>query len=127
MTVHMVRLLLEPPKGNAESAVDNRVQNHTEWTDDPVEHTLVETTAGLDDSGTTYVRGDWRFTDQGETPTNILTDLSDRLKSFQGGLWHRLGYHVCPHDESNGGACSWDEKKEWGSIPSDIPDFEVTA
>jgi hypothetical protein len=123
MAVHMVRVFAEPPKGEAESAVDNWVSNYAEWDGDPIDHTLTETTVGID--GTQHVRGDWRFEDQGEDATNILRDLSERLQSFQGGLWHRLGYHVCSHDEDNGGPCSWGEMVEWGSVPSDIPDFKV--
>lgn len=127
MTVHMVRVMVEPPKGDAENAVDNWVTNYNEWTGDSVEHTMTETTAGLDSSGTTYVRGDYRFVDEGESPTDILSDLSSRLQSLQGGLWHRLGYHVCSHDEDNSSPCSWNDPDseilEWGNIPSDIPDL----
>jgi hypothetical protein len=118
----MVRVIAEPPKGNAETAVANWVANYSEWTEGAVEHSLSETTGSIDGSGTQYVRGDWRFIDQGEEPTNILRDLSERLQSLQGGLWHRLGYHACDHDEANGGPCSWDETLEWGSVPSDIPE-----
>jgi len=127
MTVHMVRVFVEPPKGNAESAVDNWVANYSEWTADPVEHRLRKTTTELDGGGTTHLRGDWRFEDQGEDPTAILSDLSDRLGQFQGGLWHRLGYHVCDHDDSDRGGCSWDEVVESGNVPGDIPDFGVGA
>jgi len=123
----MIRIFAEPPNGSAETAIDNWVANYTEWTADPVTHTLRETTTGIDGSGTTYLRGDWRFVDQGEVPTDILADLSGRLQTFQGGLWHRLGYHVCTHDEDRSTPCSWDEKHEWGAVPSDIPDFEVVA
>lgn len=121
----MVRVMCEPPKGNAENAIANWVSNYTEWTADPSDHTLVETDTTMGGSGTAYVRGDWRFEDQGENATDILTDLSDRLQSIQGGLWHRLGYHVCSHSEDNPSACSWDEKQEFGTIPRDIPDFGV--
>jgi hypothetical protein len=78
-------MFIEPPKGNAESAVGNWVQNHNEWTDDPVDHSLVEMTAGVDGDGTTYVRGDYRFI-QGETPSELLDALESRLQSLQGGL-----------------------------------------
>lgn len=121
----MVRVFSEPPKGEAETAINNWVANYAEWTADPTDHTLVETNTELDGSGTTYMRGDWRFVDQGEDPTNILTDLSDRLQSIQGGLWHRLGYHVCSHDEDNPQPCSWDSVQTYGTIPSDIPIIEV--
>lgn len=127
MAVHMVRVFVELPKGNAENAIQNWVDNYTEWTADPVEHSLTETTTELDGGGTQYLRGDWRFIQNGETPTDMLRDLSDRLQSFQGGLWHRLGYHVCDHDEGGSAGCSWDQKQEFGTIPTDVPDFEVTA
>lgn len=121
----MVRVLSEVPNGEAENAIDNWVSNYSEWTVDPVVHTLTETNTQPDGSGTQYLRGDWRFLDQGETPTNILGDLSDRLASFQGGLWHRLGYHACTHDEDTPTPCSWtdpnSEVLESGTIPADIP------
>lgn len=123
MSVHMIRVLCEPPKGEAETAINNWVSNYSEWTDDPVTHELVETNTAVDGTGTKYVRGDWRFIDQGEDLTNILQDLSNRLQSIQGGLWHRLGYHVCTHDEDNPQPCSWDEQIEFGTIPADIPTF----
>lgn len=122
----MIRVLCEPPKGEAENAVDNWVDNYTEWDSDPVSHELNETNTAIDDSGTAYVRGDWRFEDQGEEPTNILTDLSERLQSMQGGLWHRLAYHVCTHDEDDPQPCSWDEVVEHGDVPDDIPTFDTS-
>lgn len=118
----MVRLFIEPPKGEAENAVDNWVQNHTEWAEDPVKHSLTETTAGVDGSGTTYVRGDYRFIQNGPAMT-LLDRLEDRLQSFQGGLWYRIGYHACDHDEDNSSPCSWEATRENGDIPDDIPTF----
>jgi len=61
MAVHMVRVFSQPPRGNAENAVNNWVANYSEWTSDPVEHELTETAAEIDGTGTQYVRGDWRF------------------------------------------------------------------
>lgn len=84
MTVHMVQIMTEPPKGNAESAVDNWVQNHNEWTGDSEDHSLSETTAGVDGNGTTHIRGNYRFV-QDSTATDLLDRLEDRLQSLQGG------------------------------------------
>lgn len=125
MTVHMIRVYSEPPKGDAETAVSNWVENYSEWTADSEEHSLSEATADMGE-GTTYLTGNWRFEDQGETPIDILEDLSQRLQSFQGGLWHRLAYHICYADEDNPQPCSWDEVVEFGTVPSDIPDFDVS-
>jgi hypothetical protein len=120
MAVHMVRVLFEPPRGEAENAVSNCVSNYQEWDGDPVTHALTETNTELDGSGVQYLRGDWRFIQNGETPTDILQDLSDRLQSMQGGLWHRLGYHVCTHDEENPQGCSWEYRAEYGTIPDGV-------
>jgi len=124
MAVHMVRVLCEPPRGDAETAINNWVTNYTEWTDDPVDHSLTAVTAGLDNTGTEYVRGDWRFIDNGEDKTAILDDLSGRLQSLQGGLWHRLGYHRCTYDESAPPQCAFGTVVESGTIPSDIPTLQ---
>lgn len=116
----MVRLFIEPPKGEAESAVDNWVQNHTEWTDDPVSHTLTETNTEIDGSGTAYLRGDYHFI-QNEPTDDLLSDLEARLSGFQGGLWYRLAYHECDHDEEQSTPCAWEQTRESGDIPPDIP------
>lgn len=123
MAVHCVRVFVEPPKGDAEQAIQNWVSNYSEWTEDPVEHGLTEANTELDGSGTQYLSGDWRFLDQGEDPTNILDDLSQRLQNIQGGLWHRLGYHVCTHDEQDPSSCSWEQSVESGSVPQGVPAF----
>jgi len=122
MTVHMACLFVEPPRGEAAEAVNNWVENHTEWLDDAVRHDLRETNAGLEDGGTTCVRGDYRFV-QEETADELLDDLENRLQSFQGGLWYRAGYHACDHDEDNPTPCSWEDTREWGDVPEDIPTF----
>lgn len=119
----MIRVFCEPPKGNAEIAIQNWVENYNEWTADPVVHELSETTTEIGGNSTTFLQGDWRFHDQGEDPTDILSDLSTRLQSFQGGLYHRLGYHVCDHDEDSPTPCAWEQSTEWGTVPSDIPEF----
>lgn len=123
MTVHMTRLFIEPPKGNAESAVDNWVQNHTEWTGDPVSHALERTNTDIDGDGVEYVHGDYRFI-QAEPADELLTDLEDRLARFQGGLWYRVGYHECEHDEPDPSACEWEDVRESSGVPDEIPSIE---
>lgn len=122
MTTHMVRLFIETPKGNAESAVDNWVENHNGWTSDPVEHTLTETNTEIDGSGVDYLSGDYRFI-QEESVDELLDDLESRLEGFQGGLWYRVGYHECSHDEDLPGSCSWEEQRESSDVPSEVPTF----
>ena len=116
----MVRLYVEPPKGESEEAVNNWVENHNQWNDDPVSHELTETTGDLDGDGTTYARGDYRFI-QEETADELLDDLERRLQDFQDGLWYRLAYHACTNDEDNPQPCSWDDTRESGGVPEGIP------
>jgi len=70
------------------------------------------------------MRGDYRFI-QEETPEALCRDVMRRLDSFQGGLWYRVGYHACDHDEQNGSSCSWDYVWDGGTVPSDIPEITV--
>jgi hypothetical protein len=114
--------MMELSNGNAELAVDNWVQNHNEWDDDPVDHSLTETTAGIDGNGTTYLSGDYRFI-QEESATDLLDDLESRLQSFQVGLQYRVGYHACTHDEDSPQPCSWEQTRENGTVLSDIPEL----
>lgn len=50
----------------------------------------------------------------------ILDNLDQYAASYCD--WHRIGYHECTHDD-NGGACSWDEQRENGTVPDYIPDM----
>lgn len=109
---------MESPKGNAHNAVDNWVRNFTAWKGKPAHNTLTEVTEG----GTTYLRGDYRFRLNDEK-TALLDTLEHRLQRFQGGLWYRVGYHVCNHDEADSRkhACMWQSTREHGDIPDDVP------
>lgn len=124
MTVHMVRLYIEPPKGEADSAINNWVTNHNEWEDDADKQSLVELSTDSD-LNTTYVRADYRFI-QDSTVTTLLDDLERNLSNIQGGLWYRIGYHKCDHDDNPSANCDWDPNKtrENGTVPSDIPNFD---
>ena len=122
MATHMIRLFVEPPNGEAEEAVNNWVENHTEWEDDPVSHELREANTNIDGGGTEYLRGDYRFL-QDSSATEIIDGLADRLDGFQGGLWYRIGYHECDHDESESTPCEWEQTREGRNVPDSIPTF----
>jgi hypothetical protein len=126
MTVHFVRVYVEPPKGNAQSAIDNRITNYSEWSGSATKHGLVSFPP---DGEERYLTGFWRFEEQGETPTGILQRLYDNLSTFQGGLWFRAFYHICDHDrEDNFGDCPVaDYAAEYGSVPDDIKDIPPDA
>ena len=125
MTIIMVRVFHEVPKGEAENAVQNWVENHPVWSEDPVEHSMRET-AILSSDGVEvpYVAGDFRFHQDAVDATALLDDLEARLQSIQTGLWYRLGVHEdCDYHEDNQQPCEWDPslKREHGDIPSAIP------
>lgn len=124
MTVHYVRVFVEPPKGEAENAIDNWVSNYSEWTGESAEYGLSEPPAA---DG--YLIGEWRFEEQGEAPTGILERLYDNLSTHQGGLWFRAFYHVCDHDrEDNFGDCpTADYAAEYGAVPDEIMDIPPDA
>ena len=111
MTVHMVRVHLEPPKRDVETAVNQWVANHPEWTADPVEHTLTTVETG---DGTEHVLGNYRF-EQSTGQTALLDDLEARLSTLQ--VWYRIQYHICDYDEPEPDGCTWDETRESGTVP----------
>jgi hypothetical protein len=126
MTTHMIRLWCEPPKGNAQNAVQNWVDNYSEWAGDATEHGMTERQVSPEDD-TRVVVGMWGFVNQGEDATDILTRLRDRLSGFQGGLWHRAVYHIYTHDEDNPEPCSWEYGTEYGDVPTGVPDVPEGA
>lgn len=130
MTVHMIQILSHWPDGYTEDDIDatvqNWVDNHTEWIEDTVAHTITGSNTAVDGTGTKYLRGTFRF-EWSDDKTVLLDNCESTLQDYVD--WYRLGYHQCLHDETGG--CDWDDKREWTasnvSIPSDIPDFDVTA
>jgi hypothetical protein len=104
----------------AQAWIDDWIADEDTWTGDPITHEIRPGNTEIDGSGTDYFGGDFRF-----EKTNSEGNIASNFASFVGVFttWHRLGYHLCPHDEANGGSCSWDSQYEDGSVPSDIPEF----
>ena len=122
MAVHCVRVFIEANQGQAPlDAIDLWKQNFNEWEDDPVNHAMTDANTAVDGSGTDYVRGDYRYI-QDSTAADILDDLETRLVGA-GTFWYRIGYHDCDHDEDSSTSCGWEEDRENGTIPADIPDL----
>jgi hypothetical protein len=117
MTLHYVRVYVEPPKGNSQEAITNWVENYSEWQGRVDDHAL---TAVPEHD---WLTGGWFLEDQGEEATGIVTDLSDKLSSFQGGLGHRIVYYISEHDADNPGECVPVEATESGDVPSAVPDI----
>jgi hypothetical protein len=130
MTVHMIRLfisqnaddvLLQPETGYLAVWLNN----HEAWTD---EHhgpnDMPDPREPIEDGAEAYYAADWRFV-WNESKSVLIDNLVGHVDAYS--PWWRLGYHECTHDEENGGPCSWDDSQESGTIPTHIPDFEVTA
>jgi hypothetical protein len=121
MTLHYVRVFSEPPKGNAQKAVSNWVANYAEWDQRIEDHGFTEVPEH------DWLVGGWFFKNEGEEPTDIVTDLSDRLSKFQGGLGHRIIYYTSDHDADNPEECVPVEATESGDVPELVPDIPDEA
>lgn len=98
------------------TAMDDWVSNHSEWTADPVTHQITEHGG---DTGPVYHGGNYRFL-LDDAKDNLLQKCEDKLVNKVS--WYRLGYHSCDHDESSPTPCSWDEQREWTDTDVTIPD-----
>lgn len=124
MAVHMVRIHAEDPPDYSVSQIDAAVQdwvnNHTEWTADLVSHEITATASV--ESGDEWVSGDFRF-ESGDDKTILLDDAEAALQDYVS--WYRLGYHTCYHDETPPQPCEWTDVREYnpGQIPDAVPVF----
>lgn len=125
MTIHSIQLQCD---ANADAALVQPttgfiavwLTNFTAWTDPSQtnENVSIRNTA-LDGSGTDYYAAPlWRF-----EWTEDKALLLDNLEGHVGPrtTWYRLRYHVCYHDEDSPTGCQWDEVREGGTVPPEIP------
>jgi hypothetical protein len=123
MTVHRVRLLHSTAgKNDYHAWLNTWLTNMTPWSDPEVPNDLPSLRTQIDGSGEWYqteLAFEWT-----EDRAIILDNLAQYASSYCD--WHRIAYHVCTHDEENGGPCSWDEVRENGTIPSYVPTFTVS-
>jgi hypothetical protein len=112
--------------GDLETRINDWKDENNQWENDTVDHELSERNTEIDGSGEIYYGIDVRFY-QDDTKDNILQKFTDKLKDKVD--WYRVGYHNCPHNEEDGGPCSWDDATEWTgkdvTIPSGVPTFDV--
>jgi len=126
MAVHMFRVVAENPSGitlaEANQLVDRWLANNTPWTEDPAPHELRLMDGPLTDVPA-HFRGDVRF-----ELSDGKASLLDQIETDLSGVvsWYRIAYHRCSHDEKNPQPCSWNDKVEFGTVPSGVPTFEVT-
>lgn len=119
MTVHMVRLKSQNPTNVSDQKIKTVVQG---WVD---RHENVLTTQQIDlwlvkqhpDNDVEHYRGDWRFS-WSEDPVTILDDLESDLQQYVD--WYRIKYHECTHDPGNFGTDSWDQTREYGTVPAGL-------
>lgn len=127
MTVHMFRIVAEKPSDvdetQANQLVDQWLQTHTPWAEDPTPHRIDLVDDPLSNAPV-HFSGDVRF----ERDIDMVT-IREQITTDIAGIasWHRIAYHKCTHDEDSASPCSWDDVTEDGTVPSDVPDFEVTA
>lgn len=121
MTVHMFRIMAEKPSDVSETEANKLINewlnNHTQWANDPTAHEITLVENSLTDVPQ-YFTGDFRFERESDKQT-ILSQIETKLTEVTS--WYRIGYHQCSHDETEGGSCSWTEVIEYGTVPSEIP------
>lgn len=125
MTIHLVTVLSENPDeytlDQIRQQVNDWVESHVEWLQDTEEHRISRAWTDVDTSvGVEYLEGNFRFT-LDDDKTTLLDDAEANLQPYV--AWYRLGYHSCDHDENAQAGCSWDEEREYGTIPPGVPDF----
>lgn len=114
MTIHRVKLVYPESTGAGfESWLSVWLTNMQPWA--ARENTVPELTEPLPDSpAEPHYRGDLTF-EWSEDKAIIVDNINQYLRSY--APWHRLGYHVCDHDETTRDGCSWDDIREGGTPP----------
>ncbi len=119
MTVHRVRLYHSTTgAGDFHAWIGQWLINMQPWADPEVTNELPEETTNRE--ADSYYSGELAF-EWSEDKAHILDNLDQYMASYCD--WHRLGYHVCSHDEEPLTSCSWGEVRENGSVPSYIPEM----
>lgn len=114
----MIRLWSEPP--NNTNHFDRMYAACEDWAGRYAETLTTQrlSLTHITDNEPAYTVGHWRF-DWAEDATALLDDLEADLQAEV--AWYRLRFHECSHDESDSVECSWDETREFGTIPAGIP------
>lgn len=62
-------------------------------------------------------RGFWRFS-LNEDKQNLIDEIENALKNnFK---WWVVRHHLCDHDETERGDCSWDYENSQGTVPEGV-------
>lgn len=118
----MIQLYCESPDNYTLEEIRATVEDWVDRYTETLTTQRLTVTKRDDGLGTVYLSGHWRFA-WAEDATVLLDDLESDLQNYVG--WYRIGYHQCDHDQMARGGCSWDREREYGTVPDDIPNFEV--
>jgi hypothetical protein len=119
MTVHCVKVLAEHPAGvtlqQAQDAVQQWLDQHTRTVEDEEVPLFVRDEQGS--SAPPHFEGTYRFT-LDSTRSTLLDEIENVLQQVVD--WYIVAYHGCTHDEDGGGDCTWNERREWGTVPTEV-------
>jgi|GEM_PF-4628109 len=119
MTIHRTRLFYSTTGASGfHGWLETWLTNMQPWTDSEVTNEVPSSTRSPIDSDAEYYQVELAF-EWTEDRAHILDNLDQYLTSYCD--WHRIGYHECTHDD-NGGPCSWDERRQNGTVPDYIPE-----
>ncbi|MFP4218810.1 MAG: hypothetical protein ACLFR6_08245 [Salinarchaeum sp.] len=124
MTAHRLRLVHSQSGADDFHAwLESWLTNMSPWDYPEVDNDLPTLREPVD--GESYYQAELAF-DWSEDESIILDNLDDYAASYCD--WHRIGYHVCEHDESDPTPCSWDTDlgRKSGSVPDHIPTFDTS-
>lgn len=112
----MVRIQCEKPTGvtvdQVSTIVEDWVSTHDEVLTNERHSISLVTPEG---SGPDYLTGSFRFSMEADTKTGLLDDAESAIQSAV--AWYQIRYHVCDHDENSRQGCSWDDVREYGTVP----------
>jgi len=125
MSIHRVRLFHSTAGASGfHNWLSVWLTNMTPWEADEVTNEVPVTwNAGVGNEGTEAFHAELAF-EWTQDRDIILDNLNQQMAAWCD--WNRLFWHECSHDESQPQPCEWNEKRENGTVPADIPDWDVT-
>lgn len=119
MPIHRTRLFYSTAGGGSfHGWLGTWLANMSPWEAPDVTNSVPNGPLSTVDSNTDYYAIELAF-DWSEDKSHILDNLDQFLDAYCD--WHRIGYHVCTHDETDPTPCTWEETRESGSVPAYVP------
>lgn len=115
MSIHRVRLRYSETGAQSFNGwLETWLVNMQPWAERPNE------VPALREEPSAHYGGDLTFA-WSEDKSIILDQLDGYLSAYCD--WYRIWYHICDHDESERGNCSWDAQREGGQVPEWVAVF----